>query len=60
MVRALAPLGELRDFAGTLRGVTGGSGTFTVELAQYEPVPKQTHDKLVSARAEHRKIDEEE
>lgn len=60
VVRALAPLAELRDFAGTLRGVTGGSGTFTVELAQYEPVPKQTHDKLVSARAEHRKLDDEE
>mgnify|MGYP001611790808 CR=1 FL=1 len=58
VVRALAPLAELRDFAGTLRGVTGGHGTFTVELAQYEPVPQHTHNKLVDARAAHRVLDD--
>ncbi|MDP3153448.1 MAG: elongation factor G [Archangium sp.] len=59
VVRALAPLAELRDFAGTLRGVTGGHGTFTVELAQYEPVPQHTHNKLFDARAAHRTQEEE-
>lgn len=58
VVRALAPLAELRDFAGTLRGVTGGHGTFTVELAQYEPVPQHTHNKLVDARSAHRLLDD--
>ncbi len=58
VVRALAPLAELRDFAGTLRGVTGGHGTFTVELAQYEPVPQHTHNKLVDARAAHRVLED--
>ena len=59
VVRAQAPLAELRDFAGTLRGVTGGHGTFTVELAQYEPVPQHVHNKLVDARAAHRVLDDE-
>ena len=58
VVRALAPSAELRDFAGTLRGVTGGHGTFTVELAQYEPVPQHTHNKLVDARSAHRLMDD--
>jgi elongation factor G len=58
VVRALAPLAELRDFAGTLRGVTGGHGTFTVELAQYEPVPQHTHNKLVDARSAHRVLED--
>lgn len=59
VVRAHAPLAELGTYGGTLRGVTGGHGSFVIELAQYEPVPPQLHNKLVEARAAHRNVDEE-
>ena len=59
VVRADAPLGELRNFAGALRGVTGGHGAYTVELAQYEPAPQHVHNKLVEARAAHRPGDDD-
>ncbi|MFZ5444632.1 MAG: elongation factor G [Myxococcota bacterium] len=60
VVRALAPLAELNEFGSKLRGVTGGQGSFTIELAQYEPVPQHVHQKVVAARAAHRAgLDEE-
>ena len=60
VVRALAPLAELNEFGSKLRGVTGGQGAFTIELAQYEPVPQHVHQKVVAARAAHRAgLDEE-
>jgi elongation factor G len=57
VVRAHAPLAELSGFGGLLRGVTGGQGAFVIDLAQYEPVPPQLHNKLVEARAAHRAHD---
>jgi elongation factor G len=59
VVRSLAPLAELSTFGGVLQGATGGQGAFTMELAQYEPVPQHVHNKVVAARAAHRAVEED-
>ena len=59
VVRAQAPLAELSDFGGLLRGATAGQGSFVIDLAQYEAVPPQLHNKLVETRAAHRAHDAE-
>ncbi len=38
IIRARAPLGELLDFATSLRSITHGYGTFTMQFDTYEPV----------------------
>ncbi|MBI2391467.1 MAG: elongation factor G [Deltaproteobacteria bacterium] len=50
-VRAQAPLGELGDFGGRLRGSTGGHGTFVMEPAAYDFVPKPQEQKIIADRA---------
>jgi elongation factor G len=59
VVRAQAPLAELSGYGSQLRGATGGQGSFVIELAHYEPVPQQVHNKLVETRAAHRAQDTE-
>lgn len=59
VVRAQAPLAELSSYGGQLRGATGGQGSFVMELAQYEPVPPHLQNKIVEARAAHRRNDDE-
>ncbi len=39
VVQGQAPLGELDDYPERLKAMTGGSASYTLELAQYEPVP---------------------
>ncbi len=46
VVLAQAPLAELDDYPERLKAMTGGSATFTLELAQYEPVPEPLQRKL--------------
>ena len=51
LVRAQAPLGELGGYGATLRGATGGMGSYVMELAQYEPVPPLQQQQIVASRA---------
>jgi elongation factor G len=50
LVRAEAPLGELGGYAGQLRSVTGGHGSFVLEPAHDDFVPLVIQQKLVAAR----------
>lgn len=51
IVRAKAPLAELLDFATSLRSLTHGYGTFTMQFETYEPVPEEvTQDTLAKIR----------
>ncbi len=59
VVRAQAPLAELASYGGQLRGATGGQGSFVMELSHYEPVPPHLQNKIVEARAGHRRKDDE-
>jgi len=45
-VTAQAPLGELDDYPERLKAVTGGDATYTLEHADYEPVPPSLQQSL--------------
>jgi elongation factor G len=48
-IQALAPLGELTDYAMRLKALTGGEGTYALEYSHYDPVPPRRQQELVSA-----------
>ena len=52
VLKATAPLSEVADYHSRLSSITGGRGSYVMELSRYEPVPGNVQQKLV---AEHRK-----
>ncbi len=46
---ARAPLGELADFQGRLKAITGGQGSYSLELLGYEEAPPAVQHKLRAA-----------
>ena len=47
-IRAMVPLGEMFGYATDIRSKTQGRGTFTMEFEQYEPMPNNIADPLIS------------
>lgn len=47
VVKALVPLAEMLNYAPSLKSITGGKGSYTMQLSSYEPVPAGMQDKLV-------------
>ena len=45
-VAALVPLSEVNDYASRLKSMTGGDGSYSMELAHYEPVPPRRQQEL--------------
>jgi len=56
-VHAEAPLAEVMQYQSQLKSVTGGQGTFVMELSHYEPVP--AHVQREVSKAYQPKADEE-
>ncbi|MEC5160839.1 MULTISPECIES: elongation factor G [unclassified Janthinobacterium] len=55
IVRALVPLAEMFGYSTTLRSLTQGRATYTMEFKHYAAVPKHVLDQVAApARAEHR------
>ena len=52
VLRARVPLAELYKYSTTLSSLTSGSATFTMEFADYQPVPADVQDKLLKAYEE--------
>ncbi len=48
-ITALVPLAELAEYASRLKGITGGMGTYTMDLSHYDPVLPKTQEELVQA-----------
>ena len=48
MVKAEVPLSEVMQYQCQLKSVTGGQGSFAMELSHYEPVPPQVQQQIVS------------
>ena len=48
MVSGQAPLAELGSYQSELKSVTGGTGSFTMELSHYDPVPSTIQHQLVA------------
>lgn len=47
VVTGVVPLSELRDYQTRLKSLTGGHGSYGIELSHYEPVPAHTQAELV-------------
>jgi elongation factor G len=47
-VKAQAPLAEVMQYQSQLKSVTGGQGSFAMELSHYDPVPPQIQQQISS------------
>ncbi len=47
-VKAQAPLSEVMQYQSQLKSVTGGQGSFSMELSHYDPVPPQVQQQIVA------------
>jgi len=52
-ITALVPLAELQDYLSRLKAITGGEGTYTMDLSHYDPVPARRQQELVAAFKPH-------
>jgi elongation factor G len=52
-ITALVPLAELQDYLSRLKALTGGEGTYTMDLSHYDPVPPRKQQELISAYKPH-------
>lgn len=48
VVKAQAPLAEVMQYQSQLKSVTGGQGSFQMELSHYEPVPPHVQQQIIS------------
>jgi elongation factor G len=53
LIKAQAPLSEVMQYNSQLRSVTGGQGSYTMELSHYEPVPGNVQQQLVAQADKH-------
>jgi elongation factor G len=52
-IAALVPLAELQDYLSRLKALTGGEGTYTMDLSHYDPVPPRKQQELIAAFKPH-------
>ena len=52
VIKARVPLAELYRYSTTLSSLTSGSATFTMDFADYQPVPGDVQEKLLKAYLE--------
>jgi len=48
-ISAMVPLAEINDYQSRLKSLTGGEGSFTMELSHYDPVPPRKQQDLMKA-----------
>ena len=48
VIKAQAPLAEVMQYQIQLKSVTGGQGSFAMELSHYDPVPPQVQQQIVA------------
>jgi elongation factor G len=53
-VSAVAPLAEITDYQSRLKALTGGEGSFTMDLSHYDPVPPRKQQELMDAYRPHK------
>jgi len=49
VIRAQVPMGEILDYDHTLKSITRGRGSFTMQLVQYEELPAFLTEKIIAA-----------
>ncbi len=50
VIKAQVPLAEIQQYNSQLKSVTGGQGSFTMELSHYEPVPPNIQQQIIAKR----------
>jgi elongation factor G len=58
-VSGLAPLVELEGYSARLKSVTGGQGSWTMQLSHYEPAPPNLQQQLATEYKKSRKQEED-
>lgn len=56
VIAAQVPLSEVNGYQSRLHSVTGGRGSYTLELSHYDPVPPNVQQRMVS---QHQMVEEE-
>jgi elongation factor G len=59
VVKAQAPLAEVMQYNSQLRSVTGGQGSYSMELSHYEPVPALVQQQIIAANAKAKEEDKD-
>lgn len=57
IITALVPLAEVANYQNQLKSVTGGQGSYTLDLAGYEPVPAHVQQQIVAQYKPHAEED---
>jgi len=60
LVQGTVPLSELDGYAGRLKAITQGQGSFSMELSHYEAVPPNVQVQLAAEFKSKRKAEEED
>jgi elongation factor G len=55
-IKALVPLAELLKYAPALDGMTGGRGSYVMEFARYEEVPRELTAKIIEQHKAERQV----
>lgn len=53
LVKATVPLAEVANYSSQLKSVTGGAGSFSMELSHYDIVPPMVQQQIVAAYKPH-------
>jgi elongation factor G len=53
LIHAQAPLAEVGNYVGQLRGNTAGQGSFAMEISHYDAAPQQVQQKVTAAYKPH-------
>ena len=48
VIKAIVPLSEVSNYQNQLKSVTGGQGSFAMELSHYEPVPSHVQQQIIA------------
>jgi len=59
VIKAQAPLAEVMQYNSQLRSVTGGQGSYSMELSHYEPVPSHVQQQIIAAAQKQKEEDRE-
>jgi elongation factor G len=59
VIKAQAPLSEVMQYNSQLRSVTGGQGSYTMELSHYEAVPGNVQQQIVAAAEQAKEEDKD-
>jgi len=60
VIRAQVPLAEVQQYNSQLKSVTGGQGSYSVELSHYEPVPPNVTQQIIARRKAQKEKEKEE